>query len=308
MLLILILAVSSLIMAKPAFAQTPSPTPTPVSTLSPTPVPTTTPTPTPTPVLTATTPEPPVPTETPYPTVHSSTLQVPQFTIQLGNHSYEVPPVTTTTTNPYTGQQTTTTQPGYYVENETIDFTIVNQPHTSVFVPEYYGIDLYYDIRYKGHFEDTWTELYTYDEDENILPTATNSTYTLISIPQSYPFDAQVDFQIRAINGTITSDYPGINQPFAYWTYQSSGWSNIETINVTDGSVTITPFSNPTPIPTSISTSSPTPMLSPTSTSTPSPTPTVPEFPALMILPLFAVVILLSIVARKRNSLRNVSD
>ena len=204
-----------------------------------------------------------MPTETPYPTVYSSTLQVPQFTIQLGNHSYEVPPVTTTTTNPYTGQQTTTTQPGYYVENETIDFTIVNQPHISVFVPEYYGVDLYYDIRYKGHFEGTWTELYTYDEGENVLPTATNSTYTLISIPQNYPSDAQVDFQIRAINGTIPADYPGINQPFAYWTYQSSGWSNIETINVTDGSISITLFSNPTPTPTSISTSSPTPTLLP---------------------------------------------
>jgi hypothetical protein len=189
------------------------------------------------------------------------------------------------------------------VENDTIDFTIVNQPHISVFVPENYGIDLYYDIRYKGHFEDTWTELYNYDDGENLLPTATNSTYTLISIPQNYPSNAQVDFQIRAINGTIKAEYPGTDAPFAYWTYQSSGWSNIETINVTDGSVTITPFTNPTPIPTSIPTPSPTPISTTTSPTT-TPGPTVPEFPAWIILPFFAAAILLSAVFIGRRILK----
>jgi hypothetical protein len=57
-------------------------------------------------------------------------------------------------------------------------------------------------------------------------------------------------------------------------------------------SATIT-LQSPTPTPT------PTP--SPSLSITPSPTPTVPEFPALIILPLFAIVILLSMVFIKKR-------
>jgi hypothetical protein len=60
-----------------------------------------------------------------------------------------------------------------------------------------------------------------------------------------------------------------------------------------------------------IDSSQPTPTLTPTPTPTITPTasPAVPEFPTLIILPLFTSAILLSLVfARKRNSLRNVSD
>ncbi|MCJ7763000.1 hypothetical protein MUP38_06065, partial [Candidatus Bathyarchaeota archaeon] len=42
---------------------------------------------------------------------------VPEFTVKLADHSYDVPPSTTATTDPYTGKQTVTTQPGYHVEN-----------------------------------------------------------------------------------------------------------------------------------------------------------------------------------------------
>jgi hypothetical protein len=235
LILILIMAISSLslLMVKPANAQTPTPTP--------------------------------------YPTTFSSTLAIPEFTIRLADHSYDVPPTTTTTTDPYTGKQITTTQAGYHVENKTIDITITNQPHISVFAPEEYAISLYYDIRFKGHFGDNWTELYGYDEEENLLLPATNSTYTSISIPQSnYPSDAQVDFQTRVINGTFTS-YPRYTI-FGYWTYQASGWSNTQTI-----------------------------IIPATSTSSPTPTLNVPEFPTLIILPLLAVIILISLVFKRKK-------
>ena len=241
------------------------------------------------------------PTPTPYPTTFSSTIAIPEFTIQLADHSYDAPPTTTTTIDPYTGQQITTTQPGHHVENKTIDFTIINQPHVSVFIQYQYGIDLYYDVRFKGHFGDTWTELHTYDESENLLPIATNSTYTPISIPQSnYSSNASVDFQIRAINGTIHADYPGIVSPFAHWTYEASGWSNIETINMTDGSVSITPYTNPTPTPTQTPepTSPPTPTATPIST----PTPAVPEMSWLAILPLMLSVFSVAMLVRHRKN------
>ena len=96
-------------------------------------------------------------------------------------------------------------------------------------------------------------------------------------------------FSDSVINGTIHSDYLGTNSPFAHWTYQSSRWSNIETINASDSAVSITPFSNPMSAQTST--------LTPTSKSTATPisSPTVPEFTSrLVILPFFVAVILIS--------------
>ncbi len=239
----------------------------------------------------------PIPTS--YPTAFSPSLSIPEFTIQLADHSYDVPPTTTTSTDPYTGKQTVTTQPGYHVENKTIDFNIINQPHISTPSSNYYGIDLYYDIRFKGHFGDTWTELHTYNEEENVLPTATNSQYTLISvpytllsIPENYSSDAQIDFQIRAINGT-SHPLSGVNSPFGYWTYESSAWSNIETISIPDGSVSVSASVTPVPPPT----------LTPTSTSAPSPT--IPEFQGSIILSLFAVIpLIFTLLLRKKTSLK----
>ena len=57
---------------------------------------------------------------------------VPEFTAQLADHSYGVPPTTTTTTNPYNNETITNTQPGYYVKNITIDLTIENQPYPAI--------------------------------------------------------------------------------------------------------------------------------------------------------------------------------
>jgi hypothetical protein len=74
-------------------------------------------------------------------------------------------------------------------------------------------------------------------------------------------------------------------------------------------SPTLTPV--PTAVPTIVSTSAPTsvaPSLSPASTASTSPTisstPTVPEFPILIIVPLFAAIILLSIVFIRKRHLR----
>jgi hypothetical protein len=151
---------------------------------------------------------------------------VPEFTVKLADHSYDVPPSTTTTTDPYTGKQTVTTQHGYHVENKTIDITIKNQP----FVPPDNLTNLYYDVRVKGHFGENWTELYSYSVDGgNGLRLQSASENTVISTPQDYPADGQVDFQVEAVIATI---HPLCNTNFAYWEYETSGWSNTQTITI----------------------------------------------------------------------------
>ncbi len=207
---------------------------------------------------------------------------IPEFTVQLVDRSYIVP--ASTTIDPYTGQNVT--NPSYYAENRTAEIAIKNQ----LFTPYYenstgaqWKITLMYQIRTKGHFAKNWTNLYFVED--GLLP-ASNSEYTTVSyslgegsIWGNLQTNAQVDFQLEAMIGYISRVYnpnATIQIEMYPWQFtgQTSGWSNIQTINLVDGSVSIS--------------SSP--------TATPTPTLTVPEFPTLIILPLFIIVILLSIV------------
>lgn len=200
----------------------------------------------------------PASTDFPFYITYNPALAIPEFTIQLADYSYGVPTTTTTSIDPYTGREVVTTQPGYNVWNKTIEFTIPNQPHRSEFVPHQYGVNLYYDIRMKGHFTNDWTELYVFNVDGNGLPIAPNASYTHVLIPQKYPPDAVLDFQVRAINGTVYATLPGTPTAFCYWRYQASGWSSIRTVNLSDASISNTPYINPTITPTVTATPNPT--------------------------------------------------
>ena len=61
------------------------------------------------------------------PTWAQTKPSVPEFTVKLEDHSYDV--LTTYSIDPYTGENVT--HAGYHVENKTIEVTIKNQP----FVP-----------------------------------------------------------------------------------------------------------------------------------------------------------------------------
>ena len=202
------------------------------------------------------------------------TPSVPEFTLQYINSTYSV-----TTTNPYTGVNTT-----QQIDNSTIDFIIGNQPFTP-----YSNIQLYYIIQEKGHFGGTWTQVpYTL--------TQSNSQHTTLLIPTSnYPANSQLDFQVEAAIGHYTTVpyYPHgydnngnpIGMPFGttkVFNGTQSGWSNTQTINLADGSVSISTSPNPTTTTTPRSTS---PTNSPTST------PTVPEFPTIEIMLLFILIL-----------------
>jgi hypothetical protein len=248
LLIILILACSSLIMVKPAFAQSiPKPS-------------------------------------------------VPNFTVYLIDRPYDVPATTPTyTTDPYTGEQKMQNPgyPGYHVDNLTIELWIQNQQlsysnGTTTFKP-------YYDVRTKGHFDQSWRELYApyigyhtnnFKYNTTFVPTEcpaqSNSSYTVISYSARsppynsydfYPSNAQIDFQVATIIGHNSQMFVS-DHPFApYIGHEAIGvefdtmseWSSTQTITISNSSLSTSTPSNPT-------------------STTPTPIPiAVPEFSSLAI-------------------------
>jgi hypothetical protein len=209
---------------------------------------------------------------------------IPDFTLALTNHSYDVPNSTSITIDQTTGNKVVETSPGYHVENKTIDIMVQNPAFTPQVKPNHYSINLYYDVRFKGNSETNWTELYHYDEDTNNLEAATLSAYTIISLPQDYFSERLVDFQVAAINATQIIDASSTTLPFYYWRYQASGWSDIHTLDLFDGQVTITQYVNPEYASSSLPAETPT--FSPTIV------PADPEFPFALMLILVILALL----------------
>jgi len=199
---------------------------------------------------------------------------VPQFTLNLVDKSYDVPPKTTSTTDPYNGKVTTTTIPGYHVNDFKIELSIKNQPFPSTINGN--KSSLWYDVRIKGHFGEDWIDQYpssAMSPTSLPWPTQSSSGYTLLLFPASYRTDDKVDFQVKAIFG-----YQYSYDTYFYgqqshilplrvndFIHEESGWSSTQTFTMPE-----TPTSsNQT--------------TSPTNTIT-SPTPSVPEF-SLWIIP-----------------------
>ena len=185
---------------------------------------------------------------------------VPEFTLVLVDSSYDVP--TTYSIDPYTGENVT--HQGYHVENKKIGIRIKNQLFTS-----YYNdsigqtVNFYYKIRFKGHFEEDWTELYRAsdgyphqwsDSDYTILTflSETGKTIEATGFSKTFQDGAQVDYQVEAMVGYIHRD---ASIAFAPWVFtgEESGWSETLTLTV--------------PISTQL------PIITPTPTTTPEPTP-----------------------------------
>jgi hypothetical protein len=186
---------------------------------------------------------------------------VPEFTVKIVSYPYDVPPTTTTTIDPYTGKETVTTQPGYREENKSIEVTIKNQPFTPYTDAEGHAINLYYNVRVKGHFaqEWAWKELYSpYEPIRNGElgahkqgPIQSGSEYTVISCSADYPSDGRVDFQVQAMAGFYTEWWPFTGVPGMAWRFtgQLSDWSNMQTISMSNGEVLVSTSPNPTTSP-----------------------------------------------------------
>jgi hypothetical protein len=178
---------------------------------------------------------------------------IPEFTAQLADHSYDVPATTTTTTNPYNGEVITNTEPGYHVQNITIDLTIENQPYPAIINGNESFV--YFNVRIKGHFGQDWAELFPYYSDS---PVQSSSEYTVISLPANYHVGDQIDIQVQAAIGykIITlighPPIPNVYTRSVDFQHASSDWSTTQTISIPEGQTpTPSPTITPTPLPTS---------------------------------------------------------
>ena len=227
---------------------------------------------------------------------------VPEFTLKYVDNSYDVPPTTTSTTDPYTGKTITTTTPGYRVEKKSIEITVTNQPFTPYTDAEGHTINLSYDVRYKGHFSESgWIQPF-YQPIRNgeygftAQHPQSNSGYTVISVPSEFRVGDVVDFQVQKLEGYYTSWEPmlAIVMGTSQFTGQYSEWSSTQTITIGEATNSNKP--------------SPTSTISPTPTQQPFVSPTVPEFPfiSIAILPLFLAVFLISIKVYRKTKLSKV--
>jgi hypothetical protein len=175
----------------------------------------------------------------------------PEFTVKLIDSSYDLP--SSSSIDPYTGQ--TTINPALHIDNRTLEFTIKNQPFTPYYDADSgFNITLFYNIRMRGHFGGNWTELFCVDGNH---PVQSDSDYTVVSLPLGSHSDtllrwlpantsSQIDFQVEAMIG-----YFSRSAGFASWYFEGeeSGWSNVQTITISNTSSppseTINPSGSP---------------------------------------------------------------
>lgn len=192
---------------------------------------------------------------------------VPQFTVELVNRSYDVPAETTTHTDPYNGNVTTKTVPGYHVELYEIELKIKNTYCPSTV--DGHPANLYYKVRTKGYFEPQWPEPSGQIE-------ADDSQYTIIYLPAHYRIDDKVDIQVQALIGYYHESWLP-NHPLIVGTafaYEASSWSPTKTFTMPDASTLFTP-----------------------------PTPTVPEYSALTFVPLLIGILATVVIVKKKSAL-----
>ena len=158
------------------------------------------------------------------------TPSVPEFTLKLVAHPYDVP--STYEVDPYTGEKIITSY-GYREENKSIEVTIKNQPFTSTLDASGNYTSIYYNVQFKGQYTDEWNNARAFYN-------TSNSEYTVISIsliPYQIPDGSPLDFQVRAFIGyAVRKAYDSILPPemMIYYEYigQAGDWSNIQTITV----------------------------------------------------------------------------
>jgi hypothetical protein len=165
---------------------------------------------------------------------------VPEFTVKYADHSYEAPP--TYTKDPYTGQSHLSS-PGYHVDNRTIDVTIKNQPFTPYTDANGNSVQLDYNIRSKGHFDDWDSGSTRYMNSFQM----SSSAYTDVSInvaSWNIPAGGQIDFQVEATTSYTTYSSSGSGSSTAYGcggvssvptpqtTVENSDWSGSQTVTV----------------------------------------------------------------------------
>jgi hypothetical protein len=182
---------------------------------------------------------------------------VPEFTLKYVDYSYDVPPKTTTSTDPYTNETITTTIPGSHVENKTIEVTINNNIGAS-----------YFNFRYKGRYENEneWRYYpfspsslgYMLPDAYSVPYKASTSDYTVAALPSYFFKDitegGEVNVQVQALFGDFRAvpyvhlaPLPAPTYDF-YFEGTASNWSSTQTITISDSQTPTSPSSTtPTP-------------------------------------------------------------
>ena len=171
---------------------------------------------------------------------------VPQFNVKYIDNSYDVPPVTTTGTDAYTGLEYTYTKPGYRVVDRKIEATITNQPFTPYKDENDIEHELYYRIQYKGHFEKEW---YPPMFAPGYFKQSDSKYTTMSGIVWSIDYlnaGSQLDFRIEAVIGYTELYYEDKWFPVGseFIVKETSGWSSTQTITITGETI----LSSPPPI------------------------------------------------------------
>ena len=180
---------------------------------------------------------------------------VPEFTVNLIDSSYDTQP--TSTIDPYTGR--TVNHPSQHVEARSIELRIKYIHFTSFEIENdsnTYTVNLYYNIRWKGHFENesAWREIYIpmngyavgeVEGDYYVVSYQGNyySTEGLImnsGFSATLPPGSQVDFQVEALIGYI---HHVVALPMSAEVFEGekSGWSSTQTLTITETAPTSTP-------------------------------------------------------------------
>jgi hypothetical protein len=164
-------------------------------------------------------------------------------------------------------------------------------------------ISMHYNIRVKAHHEENWTNLYLREDisylSENV-PSKSVSEYTFLSYNSyqpisentyimggkkiDFPPGSQVDFQVEALAGYIQRIWnPNFTSQLDMYPYvftgESSGWSSTQTVAIPETSTSTSTSPNPTP------------------------TPTVPELSSLVVIPLIIGVFFIAVTLRRRKTI-----
>ncbi|MCW4000011.1 MAG: hypothetical protein NWE93_07215 [Candidatus Bathyarchaeota archaeon] len=184
-----------------------------------------------------------------------ATPSVPTFTLAFIDKSYDVLP--TTTVDPYNGQNITVD--GYHVKASAIEIHIKNEAFSPFTADSGAQVNYYYNIRWKGHFEDEWISAFAANYGSGFFPRAagsetvfsTDGQYTCgFHIPVTADFSPgdQIDFQVQAMIGYIVDPGPFESEVFEG---KTSGWSSTQTLKIPKeaSATTSTPTSTATETP-----------------------------------------------------------
>jgi hypothetical protein len=193
--------------------------------------------------------------------VHSAiaTPSVPEFSLKYVDCSYDTQPVYSI--DPHTGKSVMT-DPSYHIKNKTIEVTIKNQPFSSSIDSSGNWTSLYYELRFKGHYESDWA---SYPQRPNYGYTnASLTSYTTISLGYSQlgdvPDGGQEDVQVIALIGH-DNEYAvfgtfGEGREYVF-SGEASDWSTTQTITIGQSTPTTTPSQSTTSSPTQNPTTTP---------------------------------------------------